>query len=177
MAYEISNGHRTANIELLNRVGHKAIIRVDDIKYDLDIVEVENGVYSIIYNGHSYNVELIRGESSKKFIVNTFAKSFNIEVIDAESKYIANRNKGMEMEGSNQVVSPMPGKIVKIPVKVGETVTTGQTLIVVEAMKMQSEFKATGDKIVQAILVKEGDTVDSHQVMIKLESITSDEEK
>ena len=65
----------------------------------------------------------------------------------------------------------------KIPVTVGEVVTTGQTLIVVEAMKMQSEFKATGDKIVQAILVKEGDTVDSHQVMIKLESINSGEEK
>lgn len=171
MAYEISNGHRTAKIELLNRVGNKALIKVDDLKYDLDIVEVENGVYSIIYNGHSYNVELIRGESSKKFIVNTFAKTFNIEVIDAESKYIANRNKGMAVEGSNQVLSPMPGKIVKIPVQVGDLVVSGQTLIVVEAMKMQSEFKATGDKRVQAILVKEGDTVDSHQVMIKLENI------
>ena len=174
MAYEISIGHRTAKIELLNRVGHKALIKVDDIKYDLDIVEVENGVYSILYNGHSYNVELIRGESSKKFIVNTFAKSFNAEVIDAESKYITNRNQGMEVEGSNQVASPMPGKIVKIPVSVGDVVSAGQTLIVVEAMKMQSEFKATGDKIVQAILVKEGDTVDSHQVMIKLENINNE---
>jgi biotin carboxyl carrier protein len=177
MAYEISIGHRTAKIELLNRVGHKALIKVDDLKYDLDIVEVENGVYSIIYNGHSYNVELIRGESSKKFIVNTFAKTFNAEVIDAESKYISNRNKGMEVEGSNQVASPMPGKIVKIPVKVGDVVTTGDTLIVVEAMKMQSEFKATGDKIVRAILVKEGDTVDSHQVMIKLENVINEEVK
>jgi biotin carboxyl carrier protein len=174
MAYEISIGHRTAKIELLNRVGHKALIKVDDNKYDLDIVEVENGVYSIIYNGLSYNIELIGGESGKKFIVNTFAKSFNVEVIDAESKYITNRNQGLEVEGSNQVASPMPGKIVKIPVKVGEVVTTGQTLIVVEAMKMQSEFKATGDKIVQAILVKEGDTVDSHQVMIKLENVISE---
>jgi biotin carboxyl carrier protein len=177
MAYEISIEHRNAKVELLNRAGHKALIKVDDLKYDIDIVEVENGVYSILYNGHSYNVELIRGESSKKFIVNTFAKSFNVEVIDAESKYISNRNQGMEVEGSNQIASPMPGKIVKIPVQVGETVTTGQTLIVVEAMKMQSEFKATGDKIVQAILVKEGDTVDSHQVMIKLENLTDEATK
>jgi biotin carboxyl carrier protein len=171
MAYEISIGHRTAKIELLNRVGNNALIKVDDLKYDLDITEVENGVYSILYKGHSYNIELIRGESSKKFIVNTFAKTFNAEVIDAESKYIANRNKGTEVEGSNQVVSPMPGKIVKIPVQTGDIVVPGQTLIVVEAMKMQSEFKATGDKIVQAILVKEGDTVDSHQIMIKLENV------
>ncbi|MFZ4520127.1 MAG: biotin/lipoyl-containing protein [Bacteroidales bacterium] len=175
MAYEISIGHRTAKIELLNRVGTKALIKVDDLKYDIDIVEVENGVYSILFNGHSYNVELIRGESSKKFIVNTFAKTFTAEVIDAESKYISNRNKGLEVEGSNQIASPMPGKIVKIPVKVGDIVEPGQTLIVVEAMKMQSEFKATGDKRVQAILVKEGDTVDSHQVMIKLENLESDD--
>jgi len=174
MAYEISIGHRTAKIELLNKVGTKALIKVDDHKYDLDIVEVENGVYSILYNGNSYNVELIRGESSKKFVVNTFSKTFNAEVIDAESKYISNRNQGMEVEGSNQIVSPMPGKIVKIPVKVGEVVVAGQTLIIVEAMKMQSEFKATGDKIVQAILVKEGDTVDSHQLMIKLENMSID---
>ena len=171
MAYEISIEHRTAKIELLNRAGTKALIKVDDHKYDLDIVEVENGVYSILYNGHSYNVELIEGENSKKYIVNTFAKTFNVEVIDAESKYISNRNQGLEVEGSNQIASPMPGKIVKIPVKAGDMVVSGQTLIVVEAMKMQSEFKATGDKIVQAILVKEGDTVDSHQVMIKLENI------
>jgi biotin carboxyl carrier protein len=174
MAYEISIEHRTAKIELLNRVGNKALIKVDDLKYDIDIVEVENGVYSILCNGHSYNVELIRGESSKKYIVNTFAKTFNAEVIDAESKYIHSRNQGLEVEGSNQVLSPMPGKIVKIPVKVGDVVTAGQTLIVVEAMKMQSEFKSTSDKIVQEILVKEGDTVDSHQLMMKLENLSSE---
>jgi biotin carboxyl carrier protein len=177
MAYEISNEKRTAKIELLNRVGSRALIAVDGRKYDLDIVEVENGVYSILYNGHSYNVELIEGENSKKYLVNTFAKSFNIEVIDAESKYIKNRNQGQELEGSNNIQSPMPGKIVKIPVKVGEKVETGQTLIVVEAMKMQSEFKSAGEKIVREILVKEGDTVEAHQLMIKLENLESETAK
>ena len=177
MAYEISIKGRTAKINLLNRVGTKALIAVDDLKYDLDIVEVETGVYSMLYNGQSYTVELIRGETSKRYIVNTFAKTFNVEIIDAETKYINNRNQGLEVEGANHILSPMPGKIVKIPVKVGDVVSAGQTLVVVEAMKMQSEFKATGDKIVQAILVKEGDTVDSHQLMIKLENIRSESEE
>ncbi|MCK9422703.1 MAG: acetyl-CoA carboxylase biotin carboxyl carrier protein subunit [Bacteroidales bacterium] len=169
MAYEVSIEHRLANIELLNRVGNKALIAVDDRKYDLDIVEVENGVYSILFNGHSYNVELIEGDSSKKYIVNTFAKTFNVEIIDAETKYINNRNQGQEPEGANHVTSPMPGKVIKIPITIGETVVAGQTLIVVEAMKMQSEFKSTGEKIVHEILVREGDTVTAHQLMIKLE--------
>lgn len=175
MAYEISIEHRTASVEVLNRAGDRTLIQVDDRKYDLDIVEVQKGAYSIIYNGHSYNVEIIPGENSKKYTVITFNKTFNVEVIDAESKYISNRNKGMEMEGSDQVASPMPGKVVKIPVNVGDEVSAGQTLIVVEAMKMQSEFKSPGEKIVQAILVKEGDTVDSHQVMIRLENRDSEQ--
>ncbi len=169
MAYEVSIENRTADIELLNRVGSKALVQVDDKRYELDIVEVEKGVYSIIYNGHSYNIELIEGGSNKKYIVNTFARTFNLEIIDAEAKYIKNRSKGLDAEGANQIVSPMPGKIVRIPVKAGDQVVTGQTLIIVEAMKMQSEFKATGDKTVREILVREGDTVNAHQLMIRLE--------
>jgi len=171
MAYEITNELRTAQIELLNRTGSRALVRVDDNKYEIDIVQVENGVYSILYNGVSYNLELIGGDHPRKYIVNTFAKTFNVEVIDAEAKYIRSRSKGMDVEGENVVASPMPGKVVRIPVAVGDTVTPGQTLIVVEAMKMQSEFKAAGDKKVTGILVREGDTVNAHQVMIKLEPI------
>ncbi|MEI6455916.1 MAG: biotin/lipoyl-containing protein [bacterium] len=169
MAYEISIENRTATIELLNRAGTRALIAVDGHKYDIDIVMVEPGVYSILYKGRSFNIELIEGETSKKYIVNTFAKTFNAEIIDAETKYIQSRSKGMEMEVDNNIASPMPGKIVKIPVAVGEKVSAGQTLIVVEAMKMQSEFKSSGEKIVKEILVKEGDTVNAHQVMLKLE--------
>jgi biotin carboxyl carrier protein len=101
--------------------------------------------------------------------VNTFARSFIAEIIDAETKYRQSRKLGTDAEGDDSISSPMPGKVVKIPVNVGDTVTSGQTLIVVEAMKMQSEFKATADRTVREILVKEGDIVNAHQVMIKLE--------
>lgn len=130
---------------------------------------VEKGVYSILYNGHSYNLELIEGDNPKKYIVNTFTRSFNAEIVDAETKYLHSRMKGNEMEGDNSISSPMPGKVVKIPVSVGEKVKSGQTLIIVEAMKMQSEFKATGDRTVREIPVKEGDTVNAHQVLVILE--------
>ena len=169
MAYEISLENRTAKIELINKAGSKALIAVDNNKYEIDIVMVENGVYSILYDGHSYNLELIQGGNSKKYIVNTFSRSFNVEIIDAETKYLQSRLLGTDHEGENDISSPMPGKVIKIPVSVGENVTIGQTLIVVEAMKMQSEFKATADRIVKDILVKEGDTVNAHQIMMKLE--------
>ena len=169
MAYEISLEDRLAKIELLNRAGNKAVISVDDHKYEIDIVMVEDGVYSILYNGHSYNLELIESDTGKNYMVNTFSRTFNVEIIDAETKYRNSRLQGLEHEGENELSTPMPGKVIKIPVKVGDNVISGQTLIVVEAMKMQSEFKATADRVVKEILVSEGDTVDAHQVMIKLE--------
>lgn len=169
MAYEIRLEDRTAKIELLNKAGNRTVITVDDRKYEIDIVMVENGVYSILYNGKSFNVELIESENTKKYIVNTFTRSFNVEIIDAETKYQQSRGQGFEPNGGKNISSPMPGKVIKIQVKTGEFVGSGQTLIVVEAMKMQSEFKASGDRIVKEILVKEGDIVDAHQILLKLE--------
>lgn len=169
MAYEIRIGDRTAKITLHNRVGNKAIIEVDSRHYEVDIVMVEKGVYSILWNGKSFNVELINGETAKHYVVNTWARTYDAEVIDAETKYRQNRSKGFELEEEKNIASPMPGKIVKIPVKAGDKVVAGQTLIVVEAMKMQSEFKAQSERTVLEILVKEGDTVNAHQLMMKLD--------
>jgi biotin carboxyl carrier protein len=168
MAYEIKIDSRNAHIEILNRKGNKMLIAVDDKKYEIDIVMVEKGNYSILYNGLSYNVELIEDSNRKHYIVNTHARSFNAEIIDAETKYHNSRISGNETEGDNDISSPMPGKIIKIPIKVGERVTSGQTLIIVEAMKMQSEFKASADREVHEILVSEGDLVSAHQIMVKL---------
>ena len=169
MAYEICLEDRTAQIDLLNRAGSKALIEVDGKKYDVDIVMVEKGVYSILYEGRSFNVELIEAGNSRKYIVNTFARSFNAEIIDAEAKYIRSRSKGLEGVGDTTILSPMPGKVVRVLVKPGDQVKAGQNLVVVEAMKMQSEFKAAADRVVVEVPVKEGDTVDANQLLVVLE--------
>ena len=71
--------------------------------------------------------------------------------------------------GEGVVTSPMPGKILRILVKEGESVKTGQGLVVLEAMKMENEIPAPKDGVVKKILVKEGDTVDTGQPLIELE--------
>ena len=63
----------------------------------------------------------------------------------------------------------MPGKIAKVLVKVGDAVTQGQGVIVVEAMKMENELKAIADGKVKAVKVKEGDAVDASQSLVEFE--------
>ena len=63
----------------------------------------------------------------------------------------------------------MPGKVVKIPVKVGDKVETGETVIIVSAMKMESEYKAARVGLIKEIHVAEGDTIEGHQPLITIE--------
>ncbi len=166
---EIKINDRIAKAELLGRDGNKALIGVDGKKYDVDIVMVEPDVYSILFNGKSYNIELIKTAEARKFQLNTYKDSYDVQIIDAETKYLNNRNKKGAAAEENTISSPMPGKVVKIPVGIGQEVEEGTTLIVVEAMKMQSEYKAKGNKIIKEILVSEGVAVNANQALIVLE--------
>ncbi|HEY4786852.1 MAG TPA: biotin/lipoyl-containing protein [Bacteroidales bacterium] len=169
MELEIKVDKRLAKVKLLSRNGNLIKVKVDDLVYDVDLCKVEESEYSVIHQGQSHNIEVIEGETSKRYIANTYFKSFDIEIIDAETRYQQNRNKGSLDQNENTISTPMPGKIVRIPVKLNQKVTAGETLIVVSAMKMESEYKVGRDATVKKILVKEGDTVKSNQPLIIIE--------
>ena len=63
----------------------------------------------------------------------------------------------------------MPGKVVKVFATEGEDVTKGQTLVVISAMKMESEYKAPMDGKIKKVAVKEGDTIEGNQILVELE--------
>jgi biotin carboxyl carrier protein len=169
MSYEVKINNRIAKVELIQWEGSHVNILVDGKEYIVDFEKVNQGSFSMIHRNKSYNIELIPGESSKKFAVNTYKNTYEVEVIDAESKYIASRMKGVEEDADSTVVAPIPGKVVKIPVSEGESVEAGQTLIIFSAMKMESEFKAKKAGVVKEIRVKEGDTVEAKKVMVVVE--------
>ncbi len=70
--------------------------------------------------------------------------------------------------GEGVVTSPMPGKILKILVKEGEEVKTGQALLTLEAMKMENEIPSPKNGTIKKILIKEGDTIDTGQPLIEI---------
>jgi biotin carboxyl carrier protein len=169
MSLEIRLDDRFSNVELVSRDKNKLQIKVDDKLYELDMVKVEEGMYSILLDGKSYNVEIVEKDSTKQYNVNTLVKSYDLEIIDAETRYLMSR-KGGDLEDADSIVSsPMPGKIVKIPVKAGEQVEAGQTVIIVSAMKMESEYKAGKEGVIKEVHVSEGDTVEGNQALITIE--------
>jgi biotin carboxyl carrier protein len=167
MPTEVKINDRNALVEVLSREGSRLRISIDGKKYDADVVMVEEGVYSIIIDNRSHNIELIRTDN-KNYQVNTYSKSYEVEVIDAESKYLKSRRRD---DGHEEAIisSPMPGKVVKILVRVGDEVKAGDTVIIVSAMKMESEYKVKKDRVIKEIKVKEGDTIQANQPLVIIE--------
>lgn len=170
---EIHIGNRIANVSLVSKDGNKVQLTIDGVPYDVDIVMAENGSCSIIHDGKSYNTELIRNEGGKSYTVNAHYQSYNIDIIDSQAKYLRMR-KGAEEKQQDKIVSPMPGKIVSIPVSVGDRLESGDIVVVIEAMKMQSNYKVSAPCVVKDILVKEGDSVNANQVVMTLDIIKED---
>jgi biotin carboxyl carrier protein len=77
---------------------------------------------------------------------------------------------GLSGGNEGELLTQMPGKIVKILVNEGDTVTQGQPLIILEAMKMENEIKAGVDGLVKAIHVEEGVALDQGVLMLEIES-------
>lgn len=165
---DIKVNERIAKVDLVRKEGSKYILLIDGKEFVVDAVEVENGVYSILFNDMSYNVEFIEGNSPQTYVVNTWRTSFVVEVIDAASKYRKSRLKH-DNDDVVKIASPMPGKVVKVLVKKGDRVKAGETVVVVSAMKMESEYKVKKDRLIKDVLVNEGDTVAANQTLIVVE--------
>lgn len=170
---EIHIGDRVADVSLVNKEGNKVQITIDGKPYEVDIVMAENGSCSILHDGDSYNAELIHHEGKKSYDVNIFYRSYHIDIVDSQAKYLRMK-KGDDTRQDDKIIAPMPGKVVKIPVQKGDHLQAGDIVIVLEAMKMQSNYKVNSECVVKDILVNEGDSVNGNQTLILLDIIAND---
>lgn len=169
MKLDVKIGDSVSAVELIEKKGNYYVVKLDDKIYEIDSIEINPGIYSVIHNGKSYFLDIFNSSSPKKFETNGWNNSFPVEIIDAETKYQMLRGKGLSGESENVVSSPMPGKVVKVLVKPGDPVKAGDTVIIVSAMKMESEYKVSKDSVVKEVLVKDGDTVDGNQPLVIIE--------
>ena len=87
------------------------------------------------------------------------------DVIDQRSKFLAMATGG----GSNVLKTQMPGRILHVLATEGQSVKNGDVLVIMEAMKMENQMKATADGTIKKICVQEGDLVDAKTVLVELQ--------
>lgn len=142
-------------------------VALDGQSVDADLTPLTSSLYSLLMDGHSR--EMVLERDGARVAVYLDGEKIDVTVLDEVSRALS-QVAGDAAGGSADILAPMPGVVVNIPVSVGDTVAKGQSVIVVEAMKMQNELAAESDGVIASIEVAVGDTVGGGDVLVRLEA-------
>nr|WP_240475478.1 biotin/lipoyl-containing protein [Vulgatibacter incomptus] len=143
-------------------------VTLDGQVHVLDALELSHGAVSLIVDHASYSVEF---EDTADGSVNVLVRDqvFSVDVLDERRLRMRAAGGRFAVEGPQMITAPMPGKVVKYLVAVGEEVAEGQGLVVVEAMKMENELKSPKSGVVKEVFAKEGASVESGAKLVVVE--------
>ena len=161
MKLQIEVGGKKRQVEL-TQAGGRPVWTIDGRRLEADASEVSPGVYSILIDGKAFEVRMERFATELR--ATTGGRELRIVIRD-EREWRRKRGNTVEAEGRQQVLAPMPGKIVRVLVKTGDEVRAGQGLVVVEAMKMQNEIRTPKSGTIDRVAVVEGQTVTAGEVV------------
>lgn len=143
-------------------------LTIDGVTTALDVLKLNDKAQHIIREGKSYNVEMVefdRSAKQGKFKVN--GRIYDVNV--ATELDLLLKQLGMENLSANKVAqlkAPMPGLVLNILVNEGDEVKKGDSLLVLEAMKMENIIKAPSDAVVKKVDVAKGDKIEKNAVLI-----------
>ena len=143
-------------------------VSVDGRERVLDAVRVEGTTWSLVPSGGGAARLVDVDGTAPDLTVSVAGIALGIKLIDAK-KALGQRAAVREKIGPQPVLAPMPGKVVKVLVKLGEAVKVGQGMVVVEAMKMENELRAPRDGTVIALSACEGQAVEAGQALATVE--------
>ena len=166
MRYEVLLAGKTRVVELARQDGAWKV-SLDGNPLEADAVEVAPNTFSVLLNGRSHEVR-IAPRPDGSLTLHTGLAEYQAEIADPRS-WRGRRHGTLEARGRQQVTAPMPGKVVRLLVKQGDTVEAGQGLLVVEAMKMQNEIRSPKSGKVEKLLASEGQAVNSGEVLLWVE--------
>jgi len=166
MKYEVQlascNGEKKFVVDL-ERDGSVWRASIDGRPLAIDVAEISPYCIAILLDGQSFEISVAPSPDGK-LKLQTHAQEFIAEVVDPRA-WSSRQHGGGEAEGRQQIVAPMPGKIVRVLVQAGDHVEAGQGLLVVEAMKMQNEIRSPKSGTVERVLVSEGQPVNAGEIL------------
>ncbi len=144
-------------------------VEIDDRSYQVEVRETSAGVYLLIDGTEVYRsrVEPSPGPPNS-FSVALRGEDYDVQIIDPK-RLRGSQISGAHDHGSAEIMSPMPGKVVRVLVAVGANVEAGAGILVVEAMKMQNELKSPKAGVVVSINAQTGATVSAGEVLAVVE--------
>ncbi len=151
----------------------------NDFDFDIDAIElakfdaVQNSEseFHILSENKSYKANIINADfNQKKYIISINDNNYTVDISNELDALI--KEMGFSLGNAkkvNEIKAPMPGLILDINVTVGDTVNEGDTLLILEAMKMENSIASPCEGIIKSISVKKSDAVEKNQLLVEFE--------
>jgi biotin carboxyl carrier protein len=168
---DLKGKHYKIDINEGRHIWHIGIQEGDNkwVRYEIsknDYRTVEN-VINFIFEGGSYVLDVYG--AGTEYEVYTRGAYQKIKIYNDENLLHESLKRGGSVGNTDQLSSGMPGKIVKVLVKKGDRVKANQSLLIMEAMKMENDMKASHDTTIKDVLVSAGDSVEAGATLIRFE--------
>lgn len=154
-------------VDIKHLGGTQYRLTLNDKTYTVDALTLDHGAVSLLVDGHSFPVEF--EENGDEVGVLVRGQVTQVDVADERRLRLRAGSAGFTAEGKQLISAPMPGKVVKVLVKLGDEVKEGQGLVIVEAMKMENELKSPKAGKVVELFAKEGTTVENNARLVVVE--------
>lgn len=141
--------------------GRQLRAHLDAVAEPLHMLTVDDSVHQVVAK---------RGADRGSFELSIGSRRFTVEALDARAKAIrALSGAGGKAAGPAHLMAPMPGLIVRVNVAAGDEVHPGQGLVVMEAMKMENELRASAAGTVRRVVVNPGSAVEKGALLLEME--------
>jgi biotin carboxyl carrier protein len=163
MRYYVTVAGRTLEVDLAGDVP-----TVDGERVAADLVRVPGmPTLHLLADGHSHTV-IAQRRDRQGWDLHLNGERYEVEVVDERTRAIqAMTGQGVVAKGPRPVVAPMPGLVVRVAVEAGDRVHAGQSVIIIEAMKMENDLKAESDAVVERVAAVAGQAVEKGAVLVE----------
>jgi len=148
--------------------GERAIISVDGREFAFAVTTLPDGRVALSQGDERRSLRTFASREGLTVVDRHVQRSF--EVVDAREQWLHGAG-GRKGGGGGRITASMPGRVVRIPVAVGDVVESGGVVAVLEAMKMENDVRAPGGGRVAAVAVSEGSTVEAGALLVQLEPL------
>ncbi len=137
----------------------------------LNLVPAGPSSFHIIHNNQSLLAEILDLDlNAKMATIRINGTNFEVKIEDKLDRLVRELGLGLHAgQKVSEIKAPMPGLVLDISVKVGETIEKGQQLLILEAMKMENVIKSPGEGVIKAIPVEKGAAVEKGAILIELD--------
>jgi biotin carboxyl carrier protein len=154
---------RAEMVEVTGRDGRYRLAIGEQV-IEVDARRIADGLYSLLVDGISHVADVSPGKRGTR--VDIEGATYHVEVEEHARHVIRTRGGAGATGGTQTITAPLPGKITHVAVAPGDRVERGDTVVVIEAMKMENEFKAAAAGVVTEVRVQPGQPVNPGDVLV-----------